>query len=285
MQYEEKQRGDGVMITSIREFDSCNRRLREIFSDHIEVPTQSQIGILPACEQPETVSTFQFQGLVYPLPQTGQIGLEIALLRDPSLKRVFCQTTSYRNEMDSADKERYDRIFNMFEFEGLGGKYELSITITDTLKRLGFFKNPTWQLTYEEMCERYNVESIGAKEEALMQRDYGNVIMLYDFPKSSHPFWNMQQNKNGIYGKIDVILFGVETFGTAVRSCDPDQQRRDFYSLSDGQYSQLLFRTFGKQRVIDELEAYLALPMIPRYGGGIGISRLCRALRLLEANK
>ncbi len=42
-------------------------------------------------------------------------------------------------------------------------------------------------------------------------------------------------------------------------------------------YADLLFGRFGKDRVEKELDDFLNLDMIPRVGGGIGLTRLIRA--------
>ena len=81
----------------------------------------------------------------------------------------------------------------------------------------------------------------------------------------------------GMYNKIDVILYGMETIGSAERATDVEQMREDFYTISNGDYARLLFKQFGRQRVVQELEEYLSLPMIPRFGGGIGLTRMGRA--------
>ncbi len=52
----------------------------------IEVPTQSRLSILAACENPHSVTTFDYCGQVWPLPQTGQMWLEYELLK---IKNVF----------------------------------------------------------------------------------------------------------------------------------------------------------------------------------------------------
>ncbi len=39
----------------------------------LEVPTQSRLSILAACENPHSITTFEYQGQIWPLPQTGQI--------------------------------------------------------------------------------------------------------------------------------------------------------------------------------------------------------------------
>jgi hypothetical protein len=42
----------------------------------------------------------------------------------------------------------------------------------------------------------------------------------------------------------------------------------------------LLFKHFGKERVTQELDAYFELPMHARFGAGIGVGRLARAMQL-----
>ncbi len=44
---------------------------------NIENMTQSRLSILAACEDPTTISTYNYAGEVWPLPQTGQMWLEI----------------------------------------------------------------------------------------------------------------------------------------------------------------------------------------------------------------
>ena len=56
--------------------------------------------------------------------------------------------------------------------------------------------------------------------------------------------------------KIDVILAGQETIGSAERSCDKDEMREMFYTISDGQYKDILYREFSKERVNKELEDF-----------------------------
>ena len=53
----------------------------------------------------------------------------------------------------------------------------------------------------------------------------------------------------------------------------------NFKSISNGEYSQLLFDLFGKERVLRELETYFLHNMIPRYGGAFGVTRLARAMK------
>jgi len=47
-------------------------------------------------------------------------------------------------------------------------------------------------------------------------------------------------------------------------------------------YADILFAQFGKERVQKELEAFLSFDFFERFGGGIGMTRMIRALKLLE---
>ena len=56
--------------------------------------------------------------------------------------------------------------------------------------------------------------------------------------------------------------------------------RHMFHTISDGKYANILFSQFTKERVEKELNEYLSYEMIPRVGGGIGITRLIRSLEM-----
>ncbi|SVE53167.1 uncharacterized protein METZ01_LOCUS506021, partial [marine metagenome] len=92
------------------------------------------------------------------------------------------------------------------------------------------------------------------------------------------PFWNMRQNGDGTAAKIDVIIAGQETIGSAERSDNPDEMREMFHTISEGMYADLLHGTFGKDRVEEELNNFLSLSFFPRVGGGIGMTRFIRAM-------
>lgn len=254
--------------------------MRQYFQDKrgfLEVPCQSNLSILAACEDPKTVGRFLFGGNNYPLPQTGQVVLEEALLQNPDVEGVFCLTTSYRDEPFPI-KGRHDKIFPMFEFEGKGGIDDLKKTEKELLLHLGF-KEPV-SVNYMDCCEKYGVGVLEAEHEEIMQKDFGDSVSLEKFPMKSHPFWNMNHIGNGIFNKVDVLLFGMETIGSAERSCDKEEMLHFFNTVSNGNYKKLLFNLFTEKRVMEELNSYLSLPMIPRYGAGIGITRMERAMKL-----
>jgi aspartyl/asparaginyl-tRNA synthetase len=271
---------ESLPVHDIHTYNYLVKQLRYFFQEingYVEVPAQSRLSILAACEDPATISQFVFSGVKYPLPQTGQMWLEAELLKNPGVPGVFCITTSYRDEPFPIPG-RHDKIFPMFEFESHGGMEKLKQLETELLAFLGF--GAPINCLYSDMCEKYQTQEIKASHELLMQKDFGNALMLEHFPQHTHPFWNMKQGQNGFYNKIDVILHGMETIGSAERSTNVNEMRETFYTLSDGQYAQLLFNAFGEERVTEELDAYLALPLFPRFGAGIGVTRMARALTL-----
>ena len=92
----------------------------------------------------------------------------------------------------------------------------------------------------------------------------------------------MKQNDDdkNLFNKVDVIMHGQETIGSAERAVNVDEMRDNFHTISDGEYAGLLYNHFGKKRVEDELEEYLKNDFFPRFGGGIGVTRMVRALEL-----
>lgn len=267
-----------------REFDLVVRKMRGFFSERgfIEVHTNHRLSILAACEDPTTIGTFGYAGELWPLPQTGQMWLEHELLSDPTLTGVFCVSTSFRNE-PNPQPGRHDLIFPMFEFETHGGMEVLQGLEIELLRHLGLAKPgqtpPCWE--YDRVLEYLNVPEISPEVEGIIGRRLSEVFILTHFPVSTSPFWNMAREEDDRHArKIDVILHGVETIGSAERSCDPDEMKRGFMTISDGEYAKLLFSQFGRERVLAELERFLSFDFIPRCGGGIGIPRMIRALKL-----
>ena len=119
------------------------------------------------------------------------------------------------------------------------------------------------------------------EHEEKLRKDYGPVFFLTHFPNSTSPFWNMRQSEDGTKAnKVDVILHGMETIGSAERSCNANEMRKQFYAISEGQYANILFSNFTKERVEAELDTFLKFKFFPRSGGGIGLTRLIRAMKL-----
>ena len=238
----------------------------------LEVHTQNRLSILAACEDPETVATYNYGGEIWPLPQTGQMWLEYELLSNPSAEGFFCVSTSYRAEPDPVEG-RHETIFPMFEFEMKGGVKELEKMEVELCEHLGLPIEEYKIKKYDDWSTQFNTTELDHDHEESIGRG-----MITDFPEWTSPFWNMARNDDGTSKKIDVILGGMETIGSAERSTDKDQMRDTFYTISDGGYANLIIEKFGKERVEKELEEFLEFDFFPRSGGGIGMQRLMSAL-------
>jgi aspartyl/asparaginyl-tRNA synthetase len=264
-------------------YNELVQKMRNFFLEKgfIEVPTQSRLSILAACENPHSVKTFEYGGLIWPLPQTGQMWLEHELLMNPEWNGVFCISTSYREEKNPIPG-RHELIFPMFEFESKGGMKELIKLEGDLLAYLGFADEMA-KVDYEDMCDEYDDATILEDEhESRMWKEIGPVVSLQHFPRRTNPFWNMKNKDGEIFNKVDVILYGQETIGSAERSCDVDTMKEMFYTIENGGYANKLFELFGKERVEAELEEFLKFDFFPRFGGGIGMTRMARAYELMK---
>lgn len=248
-----------------------------------EVHTQNRLSILAACEDPFNVATYNYAGNVWPLPQTGQMWLEHELLSKPDSKGFFCVSTSYRQE-PNAIPGRHDIIFPMFEFEFPGTFEDLKNMNRELVEHMGF-DTPT-EKTYAEWQEHFGLSSdteMKAEHEVAMYNEFGSAFIT-EFPEMTSPFWNMSRFDDGIRAKkMDVILGGMETIGSAERSTNVDQMRDTFHTITNGEYSELLYKLFSKERVEAELEKFLSFDFFPRVGGGIGMTRMIAALDKLEA--
>ena len=206
---------EASLIINTKHFHYVTNMLREFFihKGFLECHTQNRLSILAACEDPSTISTFDYNKKLYPLPQTGQMWLEYA--------------------------------------EG----------------------------NYEEVADYYQTKDISHEIEQQLYADKGAVFFLKNFPEYTSPFWNMKRDvEKGTANKIDVILSGMETIGSAERSVDVEEMVTRFKTISDGGYAQILYDKFGKERVTNELEEFLKHKFITRSGGGIGITRLISSM-------
>ena len=291
-------------IINSKKYHKASQKLRSFFEQNgfVEVSTQPRLSILSACEDPSTIATFQYSGQVWPLKQTGQMDLEYELLTNPDYPGVFCQSTSYRQEANPIPG-RHDLIFPMFEFEARGGMKDLINLEKDLLNYLGFSKDlynsdfvknkniqhkgdDFFEINYADLANIFETKELTAANEDQMGKEIAPVLFLENFPEYTSPFWNMKRNDDGITAnKVDVILYGMETFGSAERETDANIMLNRFHTISNGKYSELLYAQFGRARVMQELGAFLDLPMSPRFGGGIGMTRFIRALDLVENGK
>ena len=267
-------------VEDVQAFSVVVNKLRSFFLEKgfVEVPTQDRLSILAACEDPTTVATYEYAGQRWPLPQTGQMWLEYELLTQPKIPGVFCVSTSYRAEKNPIPG-RHKIIFPMFEFESWGTIDTLRKLETELLEYIGIGHADEFTYkTYDELAHHYHVGELSHAEENVMEKEFGKVVFLEKFPVRTSPFWNMKKEGDHAH-KIDVIIAGNETIGSAERSCDPIEMRNQFETISSGEYAGLLYELFGKDRVQGELDDFLTLDFKPRFGGGIGITRLIDAMK------
>ena len=280
------------------DFTTVTHKMRSFFDERgfLEVHTQNRLSILAACEDPTTVTTYEYTGNKWPLPQTGQMWLEYELLNNPDVPGFYCLSTSYRQEQNPVEG-RHEMIFPMFEFEMPGTFDDLLKMESDLCTHLGFKTDhgraPLDNIdfpggNYLSMCGKYTASDniLTDYHESLMYKEYGDVFFLTHFPYTTSPFWNMKKSPiplsmgGDAAMKCDVIMGGMETIGSAERADDVDEMREQFHTISNGEYAQLLYNLFGKERVLKELDEFLQFDFIPRFGGGIGVTRMISAMRL-----
>lgn len=259
-----------------KHFDAVASKLRTFFHarGYRETHPQNRLSILAACEDPKTIATFEYNGNLWPLPQTNQMWLEHDLLTGDS-DALFCFTTSYRNEQNPIPG-RHNLIFPMFEFESWGNYDQLNELLADLVVFLGFTKPLI--TTYLQAGKG---EIVTAEIEAKLTSHNKLPVFLQYFPEFSNPFWNMARvpYADGVLAlKTDVILGGMETIGAAQRSTNREEMYNLFMNIEAGEYAKRLFYLFGTPRVMEELQAFLSHHFLTRFGGGIGITRLINAM-------
>jgi aspartyl/asparaginyl-tRNA synthetase len=269
----------GLIIDSVK-FNKVINKLREFFlaKHFVEVHTQNRLSILAACEDPFNVQTFQYTGNVWPLVQTGQMWLEYEILSKPDVAGYFCVTTSYRMEPNPVPG-RHDVIFPMFEFEFKGDINELVELQKELLVHLGYDNSNFYENDYKAIAKEFNTTELEHEHEEKLYTDKSPVAFIKNFPEFTSPFWNMRRNPDDDTSyKVDVILSGMETFGSAEREVDKDVMRAKFESIMEGSYKNKLFELFGEERTRAELDEYLELNFIKRSGCGIGVTRLIKSM-------
>ena len=272
---------ESSLIINTPEYHAVVQKLRAFFlsKNFLEVSTQNRLSILAACEDPFNVGTFNYCGNCWPLPQTGQMWLEYELLKNPEPEGYFCLTTSYRMEKEPK-QDRHDLIFPLFEFESKGGMDKLLELEKELLEYLGYDKDKFTDGKYNDIAKLYETKELEHEHEERLYKEFSPTFFLTDFPEFTNPFWNMKRSGDESSNKVDVILSGQETIGSAERETDKEIMRARFNSIMDGAYKEKLYELFGKERTDIELNDYLNFDFIERCGGGIGMTRLIRSMKL-----
>lgn len=269
------------LIINTEEYHKVVQKLRSFFlsKNFLEVSTQNRLSILAACEDPFNVGTFNYCGNSWPLPQTGQMWLEYELLKNPEPEGYFCLTTSYRMEKEPK-QDRHALIFPLFEFEAKGGMDKLLELEKELLEYLGYDKEKFTEGKYTDIAKLYETTELDHEHEERLYKELSPTFFLTDFPEFTNPFWNMKRSGDDSSNKVDVILSGQETIGSAERETDKEIMRERFNSIMDGGYKEKLYELFGKERTDIELNDYLNFDFFERCGGGIGMTRLIRSMKL-----
>ena len=246
------------LIINSEKFNQVVKKLRTFFwsKNFVEVHTQNRLSILAACEDPFNVQTFEYANKTWPLIQTGQMWLEYEILKNPDVAGYFCLTTSYRMEPNPVPG-RHDIIFPMFEFEFKGDMNELIELQKELLVYLGYDKSSFYVNNYKSIAEEFSTTELEHEHEERLYKEKSAVAFITDFPEFTSPFWNMMRNKDDDTSKkVDVILSGMETFGSAEREIDKDVMRNRFNTIMEGSYRNKLYQLFGEERTVSELEEY-----------------------------
>lgn len=273
---------DSALNLDTKQFNEVVTKMREFFigKGFLEVSTQNRLSILAACEDPFNVGQFNYAGTCWPLPQTGQMWLEYELLKNPEPEGYFCLTTSYRMEKNPKEG-RHDLIFPLFEFEMKGGMDALIQLEKDLLTHLGYDTSRFVEGKYKDIANKYNTRELDHEHEQALYDEVSPTFFLTDFPEFTSPFWNMRRNPDDDTSfKVDVIMSGQETIGSAEREVDRDVMRKRFETIMEGGYKDKLYELFGKERCDVELNDYLNFDFFKRCGGGIGMTRLMRSMKM-----
>ncbi len=272
---------ESSLIINTKAYNEVVEKLRRFFisRNFLEVATQNRLSILAACEDPFNVGMFNYAGSCWPLPQTGQMWLEYELLKNPEAAGYFCLTTSYRMEKDPKEG-RHDLIFPLFEFEMKGGMDALIQMEKDLLVHLGYDAAQFVEGKYKDVAKQYNTTELEHEHEQQLYDEKSPTFFLTDFPEFTSPFWNMKRNDDDTANKVDVIMSGQETIGSAERENDRDVMRKRFESIMEGGYREKMYELFGQERTDVELDDYLNFDFFTRCGGGIGMTRLMRSMKM-----
>ena len=174
------------------EFHNCVKKLRAFFEGKgfIEVHTQSRTSILAACEDPTTISTYNYGGQVWPLPQTGQMWLEYELLKNPEAPGFFCLSTSFRNEPNPVPG-RHDKIFPMFEFELKGGMDEMVKLERELCEFLGFGKAEEFPAgDYDDVSAKYGVDDLEHRLKSDFQPRFESINYVFYWYRRNCNWWS-----------------------------------------------------------------------------------------------
>ena len=72
----------------------------------------------------------------------------------------------------------------------------------------------------------------------------------------------------------------LETIGSAERETDRGVMLDRFKTIMNGAYKQKMYDLFGEKRIMLEMRDFLNFDFFTRSGGGIGMTRLIRSMKM-----
>ena len=150
----------------------------------------------------------------------------------------------------------------------------------DLLESLGYDVAKFVRGKYEDVADEYSVRELEHEHETKLHEEKTPTFFLTDFPEHTSPFWNMKRGSGDTAKKVDDIMSGQETIGSADRESDKEVMLTRFKAIMNGGYEQKLFSLFGEERTMAEMDDYLNFDFFTRCGGGIGVTRLMRSMKL-----
>ena len=134
---------------------------------------------------------------------------------------------------------------------------------------------------YRFIADYYKTKFLSPAHEQAIWQDFSPIFTITDKPCVLNTcFTTLTQEAHA--KTTDTVLFGMSSVTSARRSCDPEDMREAFYTVSNGEYAKSLFELFGESRVMGGLEKFLVHNFFPRYGGSIGIPQLMQAIHLAK---
>ena len=151
----------------------------------------------------------------------------------------------------------------------------------ELLIHLGYEASKFLRGSYLDIASEFSTKEIEHEHEQKLYDDKTPTFFLTDFPEYTSPFWNMKRHENGeTANKVDIIMSGQETIGSAERETDKLMMLDRFKSIMEGSYKDKMYELFGEERTMSEMADFLKFEFIKRSGGGIGVTRLIRSMKL-----
>ena len=267
------------MINSL-DFTDITKKLRRFFDKKgwVEVYTQNTLHLLSVHEDTNILSNFNYDGMIWPLPQTAKITLDYELLKHSDWKGVFCLSTCFKNSSDQLDTSD-NKIVPMYEFIMRGNMEDLIHIEAELLHYLGLGEIDQFVYKkYSTLLEKYDINELNNK---LIYDDIGSVVFLKEYPNDNSTFWNTKLATNKLTLKnINVIINGIKVIHSAEMSVNKEDMREQFNKMNNKNYTNILFSNYGKERVEKEVEDYLKLDFFTRAGGYIDITKFINIMKL-----